>query len=333
MAQQAELLPAHVAAEGPHIRDQVFAVVACFGFAAVAMAAQVGGNDVVVFAEALSQAGPHTAMIGQTVEQQEFSCPLSPFPVSKVIVFGNLKCVFCVIHWRHEPGLWDQDFIQQSRGAMVASGEFLDMVSKKAQKARAKTARAKPDRVPALLRHFLTRQTLRKTEMIQALELAFAGVVLGDGVSLRQAAVFDSFGQEPFDLSDPDANVVDDWRLIPHRELNRNNTGYLDPEGWRYYWPAMAIALLDDYGEEQDGLGDLRIIGTLMYLDRRKRYLSPYEHDYTILTLAQKCAIALYLQHLPSWVELNISDVRLRRRALKNYWNQFLVEVCRPTSQ
>lgn len=209
---------------------------------------------------------------------------------------------------------------------MVASGEFLEMVSKKAQKARTKTARAQPDRVPALLRHFLTRQVLRKTEIIQALELAFAGVVLGDGVSLRQAAVFDSFGQEPFDVSDPDANVVDDWRAIPRRELNRNNMGHLDAEGWRYYWPAMAIALLEDYEDDQYGPAELRMISTLNSLDIQDALLSYYDDRYGILTRGQKCAIALYLQHLPSWVALEISDMRLRRRALRNYWHQFLVD-------
>ncbi|NEO83172.1 MAG: hypothetical protein F6J87_02760 [Spirulina sp. SIO3F2] len=200
------------------------------------------------------------------------------------------------------------------------------MVSKKAQKARVKAARSRPDRVPALLRHFLTRQMLRKTEIIQAFELAFAGVVLGEGMNLRRTEVASSCGEQPFDFSDPEANVVDDWRAIPLRELNRAHMAYLDAAGWRYYLPAMAIALLDDYEDDQYGPSEMRIIGTLMSLDIQES-LGSHEYFYSTLTLAQKCAIALYLQHLPSWVELNISDVRLRKRALKNYWVQFLVEV------
>ena len=162
-------------------------------------------------------------------------------------------------------------------------------------------------------------ETMKREEIEAAFKRSFAGVTLGDGVSLRQAQSIDTYGEIPPDDRDPEANIIDDWQRIPFRELERNCIAHLDAEGWRYYLPAFALALLDRYDP-----GELWTIGTLSSLYPKQQDSERDTYQYSLLNLEQKQTIALYLKHLPSLVNLDKEDVKICQRSQQNYWSQFL---------
>lgn len=77
---------------------------------------------------------------------------------------------------------------------------------------------------------------------------AFAGVVLSNGTSLKQAQVIDRFGEgvteKEFNRL-PLSEVTDSWEKVPWAELESDNVAHLDPEGWRYYIPAFMLSVLE----------------------------------------------------------------------------------------
>lgn len=157
------------------------------------------------------------------------------------------------------------------------------------------------------------------SEMVEQFKDAFAGVTLGDGMSLRDAQVADSYGRKPYDRSKPYENVTDDWQKIPLAELERDNIPHLDFKGLRYYLPALAIALVENYEPNS-----LRVIGTLGAVDLRgeRTALLPYYDSF--FTAKQKKCIALFLINLPTYVELEPDQAKVCERAFDHYWKQFL---------
>lgn len=149
---------------------------------------------------------------------------------------------------------------------------------------------------------------------------AFEGVVLGHGVSLREAQVMDSRGRMESDATDPEADVTDNWAAVPRRELDRGCIAHLDAEGLRYYLPALAVELVRDYDP-----ASMRVIGTLSALYPDKDVWSYHMDRYKLLSARQKHAVAIYLTHLPTLVSLDHEDATLVRRALRNYWAAYLV--------
>ena len=82
------------------------------------------------------------------------------------------------------------------------------------------------------------------------IESAFAGVVLGQGISLRQAQVIDSYGKGVTDAEFariPLQEITNDWSQVALEELDRDCVAHLDAEGFRYYIPALMLALVSRY--------------------------------------------------------------------------------------
>jgi len=69
----------------------------------------------------------------------------------------------------------------------------------------------------------------------------------------------------------------------------------------------------------------MRVIGTLSELYPKKGDEWQYHmHCYSLLSPAQKAAIARFLAELPRLVELDSEDQKIAERALRNYWGQYL---------
>jgi hypothetical protein len=158
-----------------------------------------------------------------------------------------------------------------------------------------------------------------------AVSNAFDGVCLGSGVSIRQTEVIDRYGEgctaEEF-AALPKQEVTHDWTAVPDDELKRISVGHLDPEGYRYYIPALLLSLLRNYDA-----GSMRVIGTLSSLDTMS--LDPWEngrpgfmHLYSALSESQQRAVAFFLTHLPQLVELEPEHSHQVARALGGYWSQ-----------
>jgi hypothetical protein len=162
----------------------------------------------------------------------------------------------------------------------------------------------------------LTRASLEK--IIRA---AFAGVTLGDGISLRQAQVIDNYGEGVTDeeFADlPKSEVTDCWEEVSLEALESDNVAHLDPLGFRYYIPAFMLSVLEQYES-----ASMRVIGTLSALYPKRQVAEYHMPRYNLLTYEQKQAIACFLEALPALVELEGEDRKVVERALR-YWRQFL---------
>lgn len=159
-----------------------------------------------------------------------------------------------------------------------------------------------------------------KAEVTHLIELAFAGVTLGDGLSLEQSKVVDNYGRgvtsEQFSNL-PKKEITDNWAAIPLSILDKADClGHLDPKGFKYYIPALMLRLLDAYDSTS-----MMTIGTLSALYPKtedKKFL------YSELSENQRHAIAKYLVSLPSLIDLDTEDKTIVERAARNYWSKYL---------
>jgi hypothetical protein len=151
---------------------------------------------------------------------------------------------------------------------------------------------------------------------------AFAGVVLGAGISIRQSEVIDRYGQDCTSReyrSLPLSEITDEWERIPDAELERACVAYFDPEGFRYYIPALALSVLRNYDPRS-----LRVIATISSLYPKERNRQRYLQRYDLLNEAQKFGLAVFLTHLPKLVALHYEPATQVSRALRDYWSHFL---------
>jgi len=149
---------------------------------------------------------------------------------------------------------------------------------------------------------------------------AFAGVTLGGGVSLRQAAAIDdgrSYSPAEWDALKA-ADVVDDWARVPLSALESDCIALLDGEGFRYYLAPLMLSVFDAYDP-----GSMRVIGTLSGLYPKKESWEYWMTQYAALSVIQKEAVARFLGALPDLVSLWPSDAAIVSRALRNYWHEF----------
>jgi hypothetical protein len=150
------------------------------------------------------------------------------------------------------------------------------------------------------------------------IRVAFRGVVLGQGISLRQAQIADCYGDEAQDGSFehlPPDEPKDDWTRVRVRDDNSDCIAHLDAEGLRYYLPALMQSVITDYDA-----GSMRVIGTLSALDPRGAY---GDRRLEILNGEQRQAIACFLKALPELVTLSDRDAKVVSRSLSAYWKQF----------
>lgn len=159
-------------------------------------------------------------------------------------------------------------------------------------------------------------------EIQQRIAVAFHGVVLGGGISLRQAQAIDAYREGVTDAEFdrlPLQEIGDDWSRVPLEELERNCVSHLDAAGYRYYIPAFLLSVIKKYDPSS-----MRVIGTLASLYPKKDMWAFHMGQYEMLNQAQLEAIANYVSVLPSLVPLDGEHRSIIPRALRNYWGQFL---------
>ncbi|MFC3148172.1 DUF6714 family protein [Piscinibacterium candidicorallinum] len=156
----------------------------------------------------------------------------------------------------------------------------------------------------------------------KAFASAFAGVVLGGGMSIRQSEAVDR-PPEPCDevwyRALPADEITDDWSRIPSSELERAQVAFFDAEAFRYYIAPLALSVIRNYDSSS-----MRVIGTMSGLYPKERAWTHHMNQYALLSPAQRHAIALFLHHAPDLVQLEGEEVKLCERALRDYWLQFL---------
>ena len=155
----------------------------------------------------------------------------------------------------------------------------------------------------------------------QKIRKAFSRVTLGGGISLRQAAVIDNYGEgvtdEQFSLI-PLSEETERWDCVTFEELESDNVAHLDPEGFRFYLPAFMLSVLDVYDA-----CSMRVIGTLSALCPEGHFAEYNRSRYDCLSYEQKQAVACYLEALPKLVQLMYEDRNIVERAM-GYWSAYL---------
>jgi hypothetical protein len=147
---------------------------------------------------------------------------------------------------------------------------------------------------------------------------AFEGVRLGDGVSLFEAKAIDGYYER---ISQAEVHrmrsheVTDDWSALTPSDLDTEDIAHLDPEGLRYYLPALMLRLLDDYQP-----GEMWCIGTIRRLNQREPHPLGFVE---LLTPAQRGAIADYVEALPELVRLDHEDATTIDPWLAETWRAY----------
>ena len=140
-----------------------------------------------------------------------------------------------------------------------------------------------------------------------AIRVAFAGVTLGNGVSLKHTEAIDHYYEGSYSLAwvhrMAQLETTEDWALIPESELRCEYLAFLDPEGLRYYLPALLLWLLDHYNDlraRDDVKVDMTVIGTMAkiapYSDSGGRRFDQFDS----FTDEQRTAVAMYVEALPA---------------------------------
>ena len=165
---------------------------------------------------------------------------------------------------------------------------------------------------------------MNTSEVESLIKRAFKGVQLGNGCSLRSAEEASHWGKKGADedlLIYPDVEIENDWSALSMETLDRYpHLAYMDAEGLRYYIPAFMLSIL----AEPDP-SDMRFICTLSALYPKRDGSADYTiGQYALLNQEQRCAIACYLDALPTLVELDAGDQKSIERALRNYWHEYL---------
>ena len=84
--------------------------------------------------------------------------------------------------------------------------------------------------------------------LIRYIEHAFAGVKLGDGTTLYEAAFRADYGFDPSELGRSENAERSDWRRVPFDDLFIRNDAifFMNSAGKRFYSPAIMRALLTE---------------------------------------------------------------------------------------
>jgi hypothetical protein len=142
------------------------------------------------------------------------------------------------------------------------------------------------------------------------------------GISIRQSEVMGRFGDgctdEEFDAL-PSSEVTNDWTRIPLEELERACVAHFDAEGYRYYIPALAFSVINAYVGTS-----MRVIGTISSLCPREPNRFFYLDKYRLLNSQQRFALAFFVEHLPSLVNVGLEEALELSQALSEYWTEFL---------
>lgn len=141
----------------------------------------------------------------------------------------------------------------------------------------------------------------------QIVRAAFAGVVLGEGVGLRQADGIDDYADAETLIALRAQDETENWEAIPFEELDRHycSLSYFDAEGMRFHLPAYLIADL------AGALYTADIVYHLIY----SRY-SP-ESPFDKLSNSQRNAVREFLEFRVFTREF---DREVIEACLRDYW-------------
>jgi Family of unknown function (DUF6714) len=165
-----------------------------------------------------------------------------------------------------------------------------------------------PDTIAAVTRRAERLASLKQEgeQICTLIEEAFSGVILGDGVGIREAYGLDDYADADTlaILRAQDERV--DWRRLLDKPANlRNSMSFLDAEGMRFHLPAALIAEIRDPG--------WGIEYSLIHIDEHQR------SKFALLSHAQRVAVCRFLEFIAAHPDYT-SDRPEILNALTEYW-------------
>ena len=160
----------------------------------------------------------------------------------------------------------------------------------------------------------------RRQRLLDQIDSAFAGVELGDGVSMHETQVIDDYGtcEQRVAARTPDEKF--DWhKLIDDPEITwllgaASGMCFLDATGLRFYLPAC-LSLGVRYPEGGEEVGDM--LGSLEFC---LAHLSAYSLErLAILTDAQRICVRdvlIYFRDSRDWEDPELDQ------AIAGYWSR-----------
>lgn len=90
--------------------------------------------------------------------------------------------------------------------------------------------------------------TAERLQVIEKIRKAFAGVLLEDGVGLKQGQGLDDWQDESTCAKYRESDEKEDWSKFSPRELANfhSSLSFFDPKGMRFHLPAFLIAELEE---------------------------------------------------------------------------------------
>jgi hypothetical protein len=191
--------------------------------------------------------------------------------------------------------------------------------------------------------------------IITAIEDAFRGVQLEDGISLREAIALDHYGTEEERRQARVQDERDDWRRIPDETIARYSASmaFLDAKGMRFYLPAFMRFALRNYQQSDSPSIDYTIytldwspgsgaesvdivfekateeqrallgmaLGTAELKAKFESLHSYKAERLSLLTEAQRDAVRGFLEFM-AFEAVGHVDARVARRALEQVWGK-----------
>lgn len=144
-------------------------------------------------------------------------------------------------------------------------------------------------------------------QVCHAIETAFAGVTLEDGIGLQEAQGLDDYADAATCAAYRAKDEKDDWHRLSAEALNQcgSSLSFFDAKGMRFHLPAYLLA--DLRGDDGSGLAF------------RLTNLSSQLNQFALLSPVQRAAVRSFLLHI-----LDDRDYKFYRsdieRALAEYW-------------
>lgn len=158
--------------------------------------------------------------------------------------------------------------------------------------------------------------TARQKQLLAAIEAAFRGVELGDGVSLRQTVAIDNYAGPEAERAAWSADERHDWRRLVHDPALASicwvgGLSFYDADGLRFHLPAYLSLAVTDWEAEANE----ETLGSLLY---HLTSLDEYNLGrFAILTVGQRRCVADVLNFVCEQYELKRGDID---RANAEFW-------------
>ena len=171
---------------------------------------------------------------------------------------------------------------------------------------------------------------MEASELRSAIEEAFAGVTLDDGIGLWQAQGIDDYESDEKCAEYRKGDEKKDWKSIPHETLDHcaSSLSFFDAKGFRFHLPAFLIADIT-VGTEAEMVSslvccfDLGLNRYELLTPAHRKVVREYllfarvDPDYSFQQPEIDVALATYWSsdtHQPELAEQVIADQRAARR-------------------